>query len=75
MDIIDREIGSTFINSYVGKLEVVEDISCQSCVFYGKGDSHLPLCLTKDVRINLGHCSAAERADGKPVIFIKVEEQ
>ena len=71
MDIVDREIGSTFINSYVGKLEVVEDISCQKCVFFGKGDSHLPFCLTKEVRINLGHCSAAERADGNLLYSLK----
>lgn len=72
---MDREIGSTFDNSYVGKLKVVEDISCQGCVFFGKGELNLPFCLTKEVRSNLGHCTAAEREDGKPVIFIKVEEQ
>lgn len=72
---MDREIGSTFDNRYVGKLKVVEGISCQACVFFGKGELNLPFCLTEEVRKNLGHCTAAEREDGKPVIFIKVKEQ
>lgn len=71
---MDREIGSRFYNRYVGKLEVVEDISCQGCVFFGKGELN-PFCRTEEVRSNLGHCVAPERADGKAVIFVKVEEQ
>ena len=53
MDIDTREIGSTFHNRYVGKLQVVEGISCQKCVFFGEGKLDLPFCLTKEVRINL----------------------
>ena len=75
MDIVSREIGSTFYNCYVGKLEVVEGISCQKCVFFGEGKLDLPFCLNEEVRKNLGHCTAVQRSDGKPVIFIKVEEQ
>ena len=75
MDIVSREIGSTFYNRYVGKLEVVEGISCQKCVFFGEGKLDLPFCLNDEVRKNLGHCTAVEREDGKPVIFIKVKEQ
>ena len=71
MDIDTREIGSTFHNRYVGKLQVVEGISCQKCVFFGEGKLDLPFCLTKEVRINLGHCSAAERADGNLLYSLK----
>lgn len=72
---MDREIGSRFYNRYVGKLEVVEGISCQSCVFFGEGKFDLPFCLTEEIRSNVGNCTAAERTDGKSIVFIKVEEQ